>query len=102
MAQLKYIIHEIKMQPTQCTTCKILRQTNIKIKFVGCRGSVVGLGPFRPEGRRFESHSSRHIGTFEKSFTRSCLERFGMLTPTLYQCCSRECFRKAHAVRSTI
>ena len=25
------------------------------------------------EGRRFESHSSRHVGTLGKSFTRNCL-----------------------------
>src|SRR6218665_1050226 len=31
-----------------------------------------------PEGRRFESHSSRHVGTLGKSFTRSCLWRFGV------------------------
>ena len=26
-----------------------------------------------PEGRRFESHSSRHVGILDKSFSRSCL-----------------------------
>ena len=34
------------------------------------------FGSVRPEGRRFESHSSRqsrHVGTLGKSFTRSCL-----------------------------
>src|SRR6218665_1078419 len=36
----------------------------------GYSGSVVIL---RLEGRRFESHSSRHIGTLGKSFTGSCL-----------------------------
>ena len=33
-------------------------------------GKFVAL---RPEDRRFESHSSRHIGTLGKSFTHSCL-----------------------------
>jgi len=33
---------------------------------------------FRPKGRRFESRSSHHIGTLGKSFTRSCLWRFGV------------------------
>ena len=33
---------------------------------------------FHPKGRGFESHSSRHVGTLGKSFTRSCLLRFGM------------------------
>ena len=31
---------------------------------------------FRPKGRRFESRSSRHVGTLDKSFTRNCLWRF--------------------------
>jgi len=34
--------------------------------------SSVGFGAFRPEDRRLESHSSRHIRTLSKSFTRSC------------------------------
>src|SRR6218665_1823858 len=33
---------------------------------------------FRPKGRGFESRSSRHTGTLGKSFTRSCLWRFGV------------------------
>ena len=33
---------------------------------------------FRPKGRRFELRSSRHVVTFGKSFTRSCLWRFGV------------------------
>jgi len=28
---------------------------------------------FHLEGRRFESHSTHHVGTLGKSFTRSCL-----------------------------
>jgi len=35
-------------------------------------GSVVGFGAFRLEGCRFETHSSRHVRTLGKSFTRSC------------------------------
>jgi len=31
------------------------------------------FGALRPEGRRFESHSSRHVGTLDKSFAGSCL-----------------------------
>ena len=30
----------------------------------------------RPHGRRFEPHSSRHVGTLGKSLTRSCLYNF--------------------------
>ena len=33
---------------------------------------------FHPNGRGFESRSSRYIGTLGKSFTRSCLWRFGV------------------------
>jgi len=37
------------------------------------RVGLVGFDAFRPEGRRFESHSSRHVRTLGKSFTRCCL-----------------------------
>src|SRR6218665_1919107 len=41
-----------------------------------CRiGRVEAL---RPEGRSFQSRSSRHVGTFDKFLTRSCLWRFGV------------------------
>ena len=33
---------------------------------------------FCPKGRGLESHSSRHVGTLGKSFTRNCLRRFGV------------------------
>src|SRR6218665_2538365 len=33
---------------------------------------------FHPKGRGFESRSSRHVGTLGKSFTHSCLWRFGV------------------------
>src|SRR6218665_1615418 len=36
-------------------------------------GSVVVFGAFGVEGRWFESHSGRHVGTLDKSFTRNCL-----------------------------
>ena len=39
----------------------------------GHGGWVVVFGAFGEEGCWFESHSSRHIGTLGKSFTRSCL-----------------------------
>src|SRR6218665_1563720 len=47
------------------------------------------FGALHPVGRRFEYPSSRHVGTLGKFFTRSCLLRFSVLTPTKYQCCSR-------------
>ena len=37
-----------------------------------------GSSAFRPKGHRFESRSSCHSGTLGKSFTRSCLWRFGV------------------------
>src|SRR6218665_792788 len=36
------------------------------------------FGAFRPKGLGFESRSSRHVRTLVKSFTRSCLWRFGV------------------------
>src|SRR6218665_3394898 len=48
------------------------------------------VGALRPGGRRFESHSIRHLGTLGKPFTHSFLLCFDVLTPTQYQCCSRE------------
>ena len=41
---------------------------NYIINYVGRSSSVVGLVP---EGHRFESNSSRHVGTLGKSFTHS-------------------------------
>src|SRR6218665_2000888 len=48
------------------------------------------FGALRPEDPWFESHSIRQVGTLGKSFTLSCLWRFGVFTPTVYQCCSRQ------------
>src|SRR6218665_1141320 len=36
-------------------------------------GSALKFGGLCPEGRRFESHFSLHVGTLGKSFTHSCL-----------------------------
>jgi len=47
---------------------------------VGWGGSVVSLAPCDPR-----------VQTLGKSFTRNCSWRFGVKTPTQYQCCSREC-----------
>src|SRR6218665_767375 len=55
--------------------------------FVRHGGAMVRFGAFRPEGRRFESHSSHHVRTLEKSFTRNCQYGVDVLTPTQYQCC---------------
>jgi len=44
-------------------------------------GWVNSFQPEPPEGRGFDSRSSRHVGTLGKSLTRSCLWRFGV-----YQC----------------
>ena len=52
-------------------------------------GVVAQFGELRQERRRFESHTSRHVGTLSKSSTRRCLLRFGVSTLTQYQCCRR-------------
>src|SRR6218665_1915270 len=36
------------------------------------------IDAFRPKRRELESRSSRHVGTLGKSFTHSCLWRFGV------------------------
>src|SRR6218665_65238 len=43
------------------------------------------FGAFHPHGHRFEPHSSRHVGTLGKSFTRSCLYN-AMLCPAWLPC----------------
>src|SRR6218665_1925622 len=58
----------------------------------GARWLSGKFGALRPESRRFESHSSRHLRTLGKSFTRKCLESFGVLTSTQHPCYSRELF----------
>ena len=49
---------------------------------------MVVIGAFRVEGRCFESHSSRHVGTLGKFFTRSCLYDV-MWCPAWLPCSSR-------------
>ena len=39
----------------------------------GTRWRIGSVEAFRPEGRGFESHISRHVGTLGKSLTHSCL-----------------------------
>src|SRR6218665_2400169 len=52
---------------------------------------VIGrFGVFRAKAHGFEFRSGRHVGTLGKSFTRSCLWRFGAtgtVSPTQYPCC---------------
>ena len=52
-------------------------------------GSVVGFGALRPEGCRFEPHSSRQVETLGKSFTNSCFRRVNSDTVSILLC-SRE------------
>ena len=43
------------------------------------RGLRIGrVDAFRPRGHGFDPRSSRHVGTLSKSFTHSCLLRFGV------------------------
>ena len=46
--------------------------------FVGPGGSLVDSTPFCPKGHGFESRSNREVRTLGKSFTCSCLWRFGV------------------------
>src|SRR6218665_1993860 len=58
---------------------------------------------FRPDGRGFESRSSRHVGTLGKSFTYSCLySASAFKLRHSVNCCGRERCGKAPAVRSAI
>src|SRR6218665_190264 len=50
----------------------ILSQVSVVLVHELTDDSVVGIW-CRPDDRRFESHSNRHVGTLGKSFTRSCL-----------------------------
>src|SRR6218665_1028473 len=45
---------------------------------VGHGGALSLVYPFRPKGHGFDSRSSHHVGTLGKSFTHSCLWRFGV------------------------
>ena len=45
---------------------------------VGLGGALAESMVFPLEGRGFESHSNRHVGTLGKSLTCSCLSRFGL------------------------
>jgi len=55
---------------------------------VGRGGEVVRSGPC--DRRVAGSNPSLAVGTLGKSFTRNCLWRFGVLTPTRCHCCSLE------------
>ena len=44
----------------------------------GARWLIGRFGDFRPKGHGFASRSSHHVGTLDKSFTSSCLWRFGV------------------------
>ena len=54
------------------------QSATVAFHFGGCGGSLVDSTPFVLKGRGFESRSSLHAGTLGKSFTRSCLWRFGV------------------------
>ncbi len=53
-----------------CDTTRLTR--------VGAWWLIGRFDAFRPKSRGFESRSSRHVGTLGKSFTHSCLWRFGV------------------------
>ena len=60
--------------------CQFTSQLKQKLSCILPSGAWWLIGrfdTFRPKGRRFKYRSSRHVGTFGKSFTRSCLWHFG-------------------------
>ena len=63
---------------------------------------IFKVDAFRSEGRGFESRSKRHVGTLGESFTCTCLERFGVLTPTQCQLLWSERFLKVPTERRAI
>src|SRR6218665_3937785 len=54
------------------------RFRDTEARYSGMWWLIVRVDAIRPEGRGFESRSSRHVGTLGKSLTRSCLWRFGV------------------------
>ena len=64
-----------------CSYCYIswerLQVVTLKVK-VGRVWRIGRVDAFRPRGHGFDSRSSRHVGTLGKSFTHSCLWRFGV------------------------
>src|SRR6218665_4166513 len=78
---------ETELGNEQPSSTKDKTRVRYKRRSVGHGGSVVSSVPCI---RRFESHTSHHVGTLGMSFTHSCLWSFGLLTPAQNQCCSRE------------
>src|SRR6218665_56641 len=57
-------------------TCICMYVSMLKCRYAFGRGGSLDIGrfdAFRPQGCGFESCSGRHVGNFDKSFTRSCL-----------------------------
>ena len=59
-------------------SCSQIRFSKNKLNGIGARWLICRFGAFRQKGRGFEYRSNRHVGTLCKSFTRSCLRRFGV------------------------
>ena len=70
---LDFVLHPFSWLLAQFLTLTLWSVHLLSGTSVGLGGSVVRFGAFRPVGRRFESHSSRHVRTLGQSFTRSCL-----------------------------
>ena|SRR6218665_145321 len=66
------VVHIFFFLPRSLKALKVLR-LYIAFNIYGRGGSLVVFGALGAEGRWFEFHSSRHVGTLGKSFTRSCL-----------------------------
>ena len=83
----RYVVKRTKRSAYRTQPRGARKQDQVPIFFLGenldsvhdASGSEEGVGligrfvAFRPKGRGFESHSSRHVGTLGKSFTCHCL-----------------------------
>jgi len=57
---------------------QIQMQRNVKLKSNQYSIKIGRVDAYRPEDHGFKSRSSCHVGTLGKSFTHSCLWRFGV------------------------
>ena len=55
-----------------------LDDIRMALHFCGAWWLIGRLVAFRPKSLGFVSHSRRHVGTLDKSFTRICLWRLGV------------------------
>jgi len=72
---MRFILVDEKHESEEWTYIHVSHNIAPDLPIVGLTGRFVA---YRLKGRVFESRSSRYVGTLGKSFTRSCLWRFGL------------------------